>query len=104
MPGQAGEEHCALGDQAGLSNPETMPAVKMTDSRSQMAFRAFSWSGVSRLSSFRAPRDVLGHREPGFSASKPGWLASICRFKLAIGGGNPLQQQKDLSKAGLDSA
>lgn len=51
----------------------------------------WSWSGDRRRSSWRQPREVLGHFDPGFSGGRHGTAASTLRFNRTRDSGNPLQ-------------
>ncbi len=57
----------------------------------QMELRCCSWPGVSRLPSATAPREHLGHRDPGFSFGKLGSSALMSCLSFTRAGGKPLR-------------
>ena len=59
----------------------------------QMAISVSSCAGVSRLRSLTAPKEVLGHLEPGFSRGRLGCIALTACFSWTSTGGNPLRRR-----------
>jgi hypothetical protein len=64
------------------------------DAYAQMEFRSCSCSGVRRHVSWRAPSDVFGHLEPGFSLGRKGKASLMAFFSWISAGGKPLARTR----------
>lgn len=56
----------------------------------QRAVKVVKSCGVRRFPSFKAPKEVFGHLDPGFSFDSSGWTELMRSLKLLSGGGKPL--------------